>query len=374
MKREMSTYMKREMSTTTKSHIIFISHLIHLIDGTIVNVCKGTAEDFNLGTTLADGVSPNIAGMEHLRSFIQVNCNNLLVTCLGTTIPVDWFLDGTIQWRILNHWQTNGAEIAFQIEGDLISFMEVSPKHHFGVHYTNQGRYRGNGGVTGVHNVVVIALLNFEQLLREKMVGYSLTIRKSKLDEMMLHQHPNLHHLVELSDEKKAVIKKRTAYRQSRYAIRRARAKQAEEEEEEEEEDGDYLVSDEGWTYEKEEVEEDGGGKPAAVRRSKKRGQGEEVDELQFPDRPSLMVNRDKGGRKKRATPKDDEGDGKPAVSETKSSRKKRAPVGKKKQANKVSVSPQQAAHSRRSATTKPSYADIDSEDSDSDYNDNKEN
>jgi len=357
------------------SHIIFIYHLIHFIDGTIVNVCKGTAENFNLGILLPDGTTHNIAGMEHLRSFIQVNCNNLLVTSLGTTIPLDWFLDGTINWRIINHWQTNGAEIAFQIEGDLITFMECSPKHRFGVHYTNQGRYRGNGGVTGVHNVVVIALLNFEQLLREKMVGYSLNIRMSKLEDMMLHQHPNLHHLVELSEEKKAVIKKRLAYNQSRSAIRRARAKQAEEEEEEEEEeDGDYLVSDEGWTYEKEEVEEDGGGKPAAVRRSKKRGQGEEVDELQFSNRPSLMVNRDKGGRKKRATPKDDEGGGKPAASETKSSRKKRAPVGKKKPANKVSVSPQPAArsHSRRSTTAKPSYADIEhSDDSDSD---NKEN
>ena len=337
-------------------------------------MCKGTAENFNLGTTLADD-SPNIAGMEHLRSFIQVNCNNLLVTCLGTTIPVDWFLDGTIQWRILNHWQTNGAEIAFQIEGDLITFMECSPKHRFGVHYTNQGRYRGNGGVAGVHNVVVIALLNFEQLLRDKMVGYSLNIRMSKLEEMMLYQHPDLQHLVELSEEKKAVIKKRVANGQTRYAVRRARAKQAEEEEEDdEEENGDYLVADEEWEYHNEDdaeedggdelaADDDGGGKPAAVRQGKKRGQGEEVDELQFQDR-RLMVNRDRGGSKKRA------GGGKTT------SRKKRAPAGQKKQANKVSLSPQPAARSsRRSSTTKPSYAGIEhSEDSDSDFSNNKEN
>ena len=334
------------------SHIIFIYHLIHFIDGTIVNVCKGTAENFNLGILLPDGTTHNIAGMEHLRSFIQVNCNNLLVTCLGTTIPVDWFLDGTIQWRILNHWQTNGAEIAFQIEGDLITFMECSPKHRFGVHYTNQGRYRGNGGVTGVHNVVVIALLNFEQLLRDKMVGYSLNIRMAKLDEMMLYQRDDLQHLVELSEEKKAAIKKISAYQKSRGAIRQAMAKQAEEEEEEDdEENGDYLVSGESWAYEKEEVdaEEDG---------------DEEVDELQFQDRPSLMVNRDGGGSKKRA------GGGKTT------SRKKRAPPKKKKQANKVSLSPQSAARSsRRSTTTKPSYADIEhSEDSDSDFSNNKEN
>ena len=285
-----------------------------------------TATDNARGTTLANG-DPNIACLEHLRSFIQSDYNNVFVTGWGDTIPLTWFKDGTIKWSIIWHQQTNGAELAFQIEGGLITHFEGSSDYHFGVHYINQGRFRGRGDVAGVHNVCVIAIQNAQKLLRDKMIGYSLNIRMLKLKIVMLHQESDLQHFVALSDEKAAVLRKKDAYQKSRTEIRQRRAAAAaaaqelKESVEEEEEESD----EEGFTYQEEEV---GGGE-------------EEV-----------------GGGKKRAAPEtaDDDGDSKPAARVT-AKKTKKARDDSDDDSDIEFMGKSQASSKPRATAKKPKYS-----------------
>ena len=283
-----------------------------------------TATDNARGTTLANG-DPNIACLEHLRSFIQSDYNNVFVTGWGDTIPLTWFKDGTIKWSIIWHQQTNGAELAFQIEGGLITHFEGSSDYHFGVHYINQGRFRGRGDVAGVHNVCVIAIQNAQKLLRDKMIGYPLNIRMLKLKIVMLHQESDLQHFVALSDEKAAVLRKKDAYQKSRTEIRQRRAAAAQELKESVEEEEEEESDEEGFTYQEEEV---GGGE-------------EEV-----------------GGGKKRAAPEtaDDDGDSKPAARVT-AKKTKKARDDSDDDSDIEFMGKSQASSKPRATAKKPKYS-----------------
>ena len=222
-----------------------------------------------------------------------MNYNNPIVTIDGLTIPIDWFYDDTIEWEIIWTKQFNGAENAFQAEGDIISFFVDSPNYHWGKDYFNQGRYRGCGGVAGVHCVCVIAIKNFGQLLSDQTIGYSTNIRASLLREMMDEQEDMYINLVDVHEDKLDVIQSRRDYQRSRGEIRRQRGERAEmeagmnggEDESVEEEEED-MIDDEEWGF-------------------------EEYAEMQASDRrsstlkrPALRVRRDVDGNEKKAAKK----------------------------------------------------------------------
>lgn len=239
--------------------------------------------NYEQGPYFENGV-PNIEGHEELRWVIQVNYNNPIVTMDGQTIPIDWFYDGTIEWEIIWTKQFNGAENAFQAEGDLISFFIESPNYHWGKDYFNQGRYRGCGGVAGVHCVCVIAIKNFGQLLSDKTIGYSTNIRASFLQEMMDEQDSSYINLVDLHEDKLDVIQRRRHYQQSRGEARRQRAvMEAGMNGSVEEEDEEDMIDDEEWVFDEYEEIQPAGSRSSTL------------------ERPALLVMRDDGNKKKAA-------------------------------------------------------------------------
>ena len=162
----------------------------------------------------------NVAGNEHLRSFVDLNCNNVLLTGEGDTIPINWFEDGTIEWGILWYLQTNGAEAAFAIEGDLIDMVRNTSRFKFVRDYSNHGRYRGKGNISGVHCVMIVEITNFEQLKRDGLLGYSTLLNKSRLDEL---PEEELNFLVDPSEEKHQRVQKTRARTKARHDGRRGK-------------------------------------------------------------------------------------------------------------------------------------------------------
>ena len=268
------------VSRYINTHYALFHHISIQLAGSSWYVLKGTAENNGQGPFFKNGV-PNIEGHEELRWAIQSNYNNPIVTIDGQTIPIDWFYDGTIEWEIIWTKQFNGAENAFQAEGDLISFFINSPNYHWGKDYFNQGRYRGCGGVAGVHCVCVIAIKNFGQLLSDKTVGYSTNIRPSFLQEMMDEQDSSYINLVDLHEDKLDAIQRRRHYQQSRGEARRQRAvMEAGMNGSVEEED---MIDDEEWVFDEYEEIQPAGSRSSTL------------------ERPALLVMRDDGNKKKAA-------------------------------------------------------------------------
>jgi hypothetical protein len=205
--------------------------------GAIFYFYKATAEDFSCRDQYLENGDRNVANLEQYRWSIQQNANNFFLTGDGSTTPLEWFLDGTFVTEELFHIQTNGSEIAFQIEGELIDHGRNN--HGMGIGgVANKGRFRGRGDITGVHVVGCIGILNFKELLRKRVVAYS-----SKMSEHQKayvkknhkkHCTYSLANFVDPCAEKLALLEKRGVYNRKRNAarvLRHARDKMEQDEE-----------------------------------------------------------------------------------------------------------------------------------------------
>lgn len=179
--------------------------------GSLIYVFKATAECMDNSSMYLHTKELNIAGNEHFRFLIQGCSNNIILQGSdgdeGNTVPLHWTTDGTIKYEVIGYTQTNGAQLAYNIESDLIQY--VMNKYPMGINCANRGLYRGHGeDRVGVYVAAILIITNAKELHESGKFAFSSNISESnrKTIKHASTKHPNVYQFVDPCSEKKAAI------------------------------------------------------------------------------------------------------------------------------------------------------------------------